>query len=393
MIVLLGIVAAIGPLAFDLYLSSFPEIATDLQTPINYVSLSLTAYMVGIAIGQLVNGPLLDRYGRQGPLIWGLALFIAGSLGCAVAPNIYVLILLRFVMALGGSVGMVATRAIIRDNFEHNEMARAFSALILVFGVAPIVAPIMGSLVLNYFGWRFNFVLLAIYAGAAIFLILRYLKNLKGPELGLSISPKNIFHNYVSLLNLREYMTYAIAGCFAMLAMFSFLSGSSYVIRGLLGFDEIDYAWIFGLNAAAYISASQINRSLLKRYDMQVLSRRFSFLYLLLGIPLMIQVYLGIPSVGAFLGNLIIFLSMLGLINPNVQALAMEPHKERAGFAAALLGALRMLVGALGSAYISFFHDESAWPMISLMGISALVLFVSLRLMPKAAQNQVYAND
>lgn len=382
----MGVIAAIGPLAFDLYLSSFPEIAEDLSTPINYVSLSLTAYMVGIAIGQLVNGPLLDRYGRKGPLIWGLVLFIGGSLGCLFAPNILMLICLRFVMALGGSVGMVATRAIVRDNFEQNEMARAFSALILVFGVAPIIAPIIGSLVLQYFGWRYNFLLLALYGLATIFLILRYLTNLKGPEQTLSIRPKNIIQNYRDLLRRADYRIYAIAGCFAMLAMFSFLSGSAYIIRELLGFSEIEYAWIFGLNAMAYITASQINRRLLKTYSMQLLSLRFSLVYLIVGLPLLWQVFLGIPSTAAFLANLILFLSLLGLINPNVQALAMEPHKERAGFAAALLGALRMLVGALGSAYISIFHDESAWPMISLMGISALVLFISLRMAPRTSE-------
>jgi len=378
LIVLLGIIAALGPLSIDLYLSGFPEIAEDLDTPINYVSLSLTAYFIGIAIGQLVNGPLLDRYGRRKPLLIGLILYVLGSIGCALAPGIYALIGLRFIMALGGSVGMVATRAVIRDHFEHEEMARAFSALILVFGTAPILAPMLGSFVLKEFGWRYNFIVLAIYAIIIILLAYRYLKDIRGPQEDLSIRPKDIFSGYGKLLADWRFLLYALSSGFGMMAMFAYISGSPYVVREVLAFDEINYALVFGANALAYIAASQVNSLLLRRYNTLRLSKSISIIFAILGIGLALNISLGLPSIPIFLANFLLFLAMLGFINPNLQALALEPFKEQAGAAAALIGALRMLVGTLASAYISFFHDETAWPMVSLMALSALILLILL---------------
>lgn len=374
LILLLGIIAALGPLSIDLYLSGFPEIALDLETEINYVSLSLTAYFIGIALGQLVNGPLLDRYGRKRPLLIGFAFYVISSLGCAVAPDIYSLIALRFVMALGGSVGMVATRAIIRDHFEHNEIARALSALILVFGLAPIVAPMLGSLVLQNLGWRYNFVVLSAYALVTGLLAWFFLKESRGPQPEVSIKPRHVIRAYRQLLVNPYFLVYALAGCFGMMAMFAYISGSPFVVREVLQFDEIEYALVFGINASAYIGASQINRLILKKRDMLKVSKIVSLFFGLLGLILIFQVGLGIPNIMAFLINFILFLAMLGFVNPNLQALAMEPFKEQAGSAAALLGALRMLVGTLASAYISIFHNQSAWPMVSLMGFSAVAL-------------------
>ncbi len=374
LIILLGIIAALGPLSIDLYLSGFPEIAKDLDTPINHVSLSLTAYFIGIAIGQLINGPLLDRFGRKKPILFGFALYMIAALGCAFAPDINSLIALRFVMALGGSVGMVATRAVIRDHFEHNEIARALSAIILVFGIAPVLAPSIGSFVLNVLGWRYNFVLLALYALLTSILTYYFLKDKYVPKADVSIAPRAIFRVYGSLFLNRQFLVYALGGCFGMMAMFAYIAGSPFVIREILAFDENQYAWIFGLVALCYIGASQVNMRLLKSSGMLELSKITSVLFALLGLGLLVQYILGIEHVYLFLINLGLFQAMLGFINPNLQGLAMEPFKNQAGAAAALLGALRMLFGTIASGYISIFHDESALPMVSLMVFSALAL-------------------
>ncbi|MCR9154013.1 MAG: multidrug effflux MFS transporter [Bacteroidetes bacterium] len=378
LILLLGTIAALGPLSLDLYLSGFPEIAIDLNTPINYVSLSLTAYFIGIAIGQLINGPLLDRFGRKTPLIIGLVFYAFSSIGCSLAPDIYSLIALRFVMALGGSVGMVASRAIIRDHFEHNEIARALSALILVFGLAPILAPMLGSLVLQHFGWRYNFLLLSGYALLISLLAGFFLKESHGADTSYSIKPIKIIASYRDLLRDRHFLVFSLAGCFGMIALFAYISGSSYVLRNILHFDEIQYAYIFGLNAICFIAASQVNRYLLKKYDMLLLSKYVALAFIGLALILVLQVVFGLTNSTAFIVNFILFLSMLGFINPNLQALAMEPYKSKAGSAAALLGSLRMLTGTAASAYISIFHDQSAWPMVSLFGLSALLLVAVL---------------
>lgn len=378
LIFLLGVIAALGPLSIDLYLSSFPEIGEDLNTPINYVSLTLTAYFIGISIGQLVNGPLLDRYGRKKPLVLGIGIYVISSLGCSLAPDIYTLIGLRFIMALGGSVGMVATRALIRDNFEHQDIARAFSMLILVYGTAPILAPFLGSYVLKTYGWRANFVVLAVYALIILLLTLKYLKDVRGPQKDYSLKLKDIAVNYASLIRDPRFFRYALSSGFGMMAMFAYISGSPFVVREVLHFDAMNYAAVFGSNALAYISASQVNQLLLKRRDVLKLSKVVAWLFAILGIGLVLNTALDIPSVPFFLFNFLLFLSLLGFINPNMQALALQPFKEQAGAAAALIGALRMLVGTLASVYISVLHDGTAWPMVSLMGISAILFFASL---------------
>ncbi len=378
LILLLGIIAALGPLSIDLYLSGFPEIGKDLNTPINYVSLTLTAYFIGIAIGQLINGPLLDRFGRKKPLIIGVSIYVISGLGCAFAPDIYMLIALRFIMALGGSVGMVATRALIRDNFEHQEIARAFSMLILVFGTAPILAPFLGSYILANYGWRYNFVALAVYGLLILFLIIRFLKDIRGPQEDYSLKPLDIAKGYGQLIADPRFLLYALSSGFGMMAMFAYISGSPYVVREVLGFDEMNYAMVFGGNALAYIGASQVNRLILKRFEVLKTSKVVSLIFAVLGIGLAVNTALGIPSVALFLVNFLLFLSMLGFINPNLQALALEPFKAQAGSAAALIGALRMLVATLASAYISVFHDASAWPMVSLMTLSAIILLALL---------------
>jgi len=157
LILILGAIAALGPLSIDMYLPGFPEMAQDLGTEIEMLSLSLTAYFIGISIGQIIYGPLLDRFGRKKPLLIGFGIYVLAALGCAFSPNISTFIVMRFLLALGGCAGMVATRAIIRDSFQTSEIARAFSALILVMGVAPILAPMLGGLILQNFGWPFIF--------------------------------------------------------------------------------------------------------------------------------------------------------------------------------------------------------------------------------------------
>ncbi len=378
LILILGAIAALGPLSIDTYLSSFPEIAKDLGTEINFVSLSLTAYFVGIAVGQLINGPVLDRYGRKKPLMIGLGLYFIAGLSCSLATSIEILVALRFLMALGGSVGMVATRAVIRDNFEHNDIARAFSALILVMGLAPIIAPMVGGIILQSFGWRPIFWFLAGYVLLILLATALFLKESKQPDHSVSLNPGEVIRNYIVLLSNPRFLLYAIAGCAGMAAMFTYISASPFVIRNVLSFDEIYFGYIFGSNALGYITASQVNRLILKRNDIRVVSKIVSIVFGLCGGLLLFQVLSGIPNELLFLLTQFFFLSMLGFINPNMQALALEPFPKQAGVASALLGALRMLIATLASGIISIWHDGSALPMASLMAICGLSLIVIL---------------
>ena len=374
LIIILGAIAALGPLSIDTYLAAFPEISKDLHTEINYVSLSLTAYFIGIAIGQLINGPLLDRYGRKKPLLFGLSIYVLASIACSFSTSIEMLVALRFTMALGGSVGMVATRAVIRDNCEHNDIARAFSALILVMGLAPILAPMLGGIILQSFGWRPIFWFLGAYALLIALAVLFLLRESKEADSSVSLNPISVLKNYWALLSDQRFLLYALAGCAGMAAMFTYISASPFVVREVLAMDEIYFGWIFGGNALGYIAASQLNRLLLQRLDIKVLSKRIALLFGFTGLLLLIVVLGGISNPLVFLITQFFFLSMLGFINPNMQALALEPFPKQAGAASALVGGLRMLMGTIASGTVALWHDGSALPMASLLALCGLAL-------------------
>ncbi|PTM02729.1 MAG: Bcr/CflA family drug resistance efflux transporter [Bacteroidetes bacterium] len=387
LILILGAIAALGPLSIDMYLPGFPEMAKDLETEIELLSLSLTAYFIGISLGQIIYGPLLDRFGRKRPLLIGFSIYVVAALGCAMSPNIATFISMRFLLALGGCAGMVATRAIIRDSFEANQVARAFSALILVMGVAPILAPLLGGVILQNFGWPFIFFFLAIYALLILIFSALFLKESHSGDESVSLWPKQVFIQYEKVLKNRSFFVYGLAGSVAMAAMFTYISGSPFVVREVLAFDEIYFGWIFGANAIGYISASQINRRLLKSYSTQLISQRVSWVFGFLSLLLILQVVLNLPNTYLFLLNLFLFLSCLGFINPNMQALALSPFTKNAGVASALVGGLRMLSGAIASLLISLLHNDTALPMGLLMGMAGLGFFLILRFSKVKAQS------
>ena len=387
LILTLGAIAALGPLSIDMYLPGFPEMAKDLETEIELLSLSLTAYFIGISLGQIIYGPLLDRFGRKRPLLIGFSIYVVAALGCAMSPNIATFISMRFLLALGGCAGMVATRAIIRDSFEANQVARAFSALILVMGVAPILAPLLGGVILQNFGWPFIFFFLAIYALLILIFSALFLKESHSGDESVSLWPKQVFIQYEKVLKNRSFFVYGLAGSVAMAAMFTYISGSPFVVREVLAFDEIYFGWIFGANAIGYISASQINRRLLKSYSTQLISQRVSWVFGFLSLLLILQVVLNLPNTYLFLLNLFLFLSCLGFINPNMQALALSPFTKNAGVASALVGGLRMLSGAIASLLISLLHNDTALPMGLLMGMAGLGFFLILRFSKVKAQS------
>ncbi len=367
LILILGAVATLGPFSIDTYLPGFPDIARDLNTDIAKVSLTLTSYFIGISAGQLIYGPLLDRYGRKKPLIIGISLYLVAALGCMLAPGIYYLIALRLLQALGGCVGMVASRAIIRDRFEVKEIARVFSSLILVMGVAPIIAPTLGGYLSSNFGWRSIFALLALLALAIILLITRVLAESRGPDPAVSLRPTRIAWNYWQVLTDRRFFVYSIAGSMAMAGLFAYIGGSPFVLMELMNFDETTYGWIFGANAGGFILGSQINRVVLQKRNSRVVTEWSAVLMLLTTLILVIGTLLGLLSAVSFLVGLFCFLFFLGFLNPNSNALAMEPFSENAGVASALIGSVRMLGGALSTALAGALHNGTEFPMIAIM--------------------------
>ncbi len=382
LILVLGTLSAIGPFSTDMYLPAFTAIARDLRTDISTVALSLTTYFIGISFGQLAYGPLLDRYGRKKPMILGLVLYIVAAAGCAFALSIESLITFRLLLALGGCVGMVSSRAVVRDLFSGSEMARVLSMLMVVFGVAPIVAPTIGGLVVTWLGWRFIFVVLSLIVMFILFLVTCFLKETKERDLSVSLLPMNVASGYCAVLKNRDFFIYTMAGAASAGGFFSYIAGSAFVYMDLLGFSPSVFGWLFGTNACGLIGASLVNRMLLRRLSSsQVVlivtaTQLAGSLLLLLGGPT------GFWPKSIVLSLVFFYVFCFGFVIPNATALALHPFTANAGSAAALNGSLHMLAGGCASALVSFFHNGTMAPMVSIMtGCTAIgVVFLGSQL-------------
>ena len=382
-ILLLGLLSAIGPFSIDMYLPGFPAIAEDLETSVDAVSYSLSSFFAGICIGQLVCGPLLDRFGRKRPLYAGLVLYILSSFGCAMAESIEVLIGFRLLQAFGGCVGMVAPRAIVRDLFPLHENAKIFSLLILVLGVSPILAPTAGSYVIAHYGWHTVFTILAIVTALIFVAVIFFLPESRKPDPGYSLRPAVILKSFATVMKEPQFYTYAISGGIVSAALFAYLSGSPFVFMKLYGATEQEYGWIFALIAAGLITSSQLNNVLLKKWSSETIIKWTLIVQVITGIVLVAGTASGIFGLTGIIVCMIIFLSCQGFSFPNASALSMAPFTREAGSASALLGALQMALGAMASAAVGLLNNGTAVPMTAVIAscaiLALLVLYIGKR--------------
>lgn len=361
-LLILGALCAFGPLAIDFYLPSFPTLAQQFATDVEHIQLSLAAYFVGIAIGQLFYGPLADRFGRRVPLLVGVALFALGSLACAIAPSLEWLIAARFVQALGGCAGMVITRAVVRDLCDPLASAKVFSQLVLVMGLAPILAPLGGGLLLNTLGWPWIFHSLAIFATLCLLAVLRWLPETRPQE--LPPAPlSGAFGQYRALLGNAPFMGYSLAGGVAMAGMFAYIAGSPFVFIELYGVPAEHYGWLFGSNAAGFVIMAQINARLVRAGGPALWLRRVVLVYLSSGLCLLALAWWRPEQLWPLLVPLFICVASLGCVLPNATACAMAGQGRHAGSASGLLGSMQFTVAASASALVAFLHDGSAVPM------------------------------
>jgi len=367
----LGALAAIGPFSTDMYLPGFQAIARSLRTDIAHVDLSLTSYFIGISIGQLVFGPMLDRYGRKRPIVLGLLLYIFAALGCALSPSIDCLIALRLFLAVGACVGMVGSRAVVRDLFSGSEIARALSMLMMIFGVAPIIAPTIGGVVVTLLGWRFIFGVLAAIAAVVLFAVQRLLRETRQADLSVSLRPRNVVREYINVFKEREFILYAGAASAATGCLFSYITGSPFLFIDLFGFTPTEFGWIYGVNACSLIAANQVNRMLLRKYDIGRVLLVFTAVQTAIGLLLLGGTSIGFLPKTAVLGLIFCFLFCFASIMPNATGLSLQRFSRNAGSASALVGGMQMIVGALASASVSYLHDGTAFPMALTMCASA----------------------
>jgi DHA1 family bicyclomycin/chloramphenicol resistance-like MFS transporter len=392
LILILGLLSAIGPFSIDMYLPGFPSIAANLHTTVDRVAYSLSSFFIGICAGQLLCGPLLDRFGRKTPLCIGLVVYIFASIGCSLSKSVEVLIALRFLQALGGCVGMVAPNAIVRDVFPVEENAKVFSLLILILGVSPILAPTAGSYLVAAFGWPIVFIVLAVVTALVLLAVIVWLPESKKPDPTFSLKPRPILTGFANVLKQPQFATYAFAGAIASAGLFAYLAGSPFIFMELYDVSEQQYGWIFATIAAGLIGCSQLNNVLLKKYSSAQIIKVVLFTQTTVGLVLVIGIAAGLLNLYGTIFLMFLFLSCQGFTFPNSAALAMAPFTKGAGSASALMGALQMACGAIASALVGVFFNSTAVPTAAIMAscssLGIIILLVGRRRIEYKARNE-----
>lgn len=378
LLLILGGLSAFGPLAIDLYLPAFPAMAESFGTDSEHIQLSLSAYFVGLASGQLFYGPIADRFGRRKPLLFGIVLFCLASLACAMATTLEWLLVARFAQALGGCAGIVVNRAVVRDLCTPIEAAKAFSQLMLVMGVAPILAPLGGGALLALGGWPWIFLFLTAFSGVYVFAVFFGL-----PETipnGMARPPlSSALGRYARLLREREFMFHALTGGIAMAGMFAYIAGSPFIIIELYGVPAEHFGWFFGVNAAGFILFAQFNSRLLRRRSPIKLLKLTSTIYLVCTASLFL-VALGRPeSLWPLMIPLFGSVAVIALVLPNSSAAAMAGHGHQAGVASALMGTMQFIIAGVTSAAVGLLHDGTAVPMAGIMATCGVLVVIMAR--------------
>lgn len=379
LILILGLLAAFGPLSIDMYLPALPDIAKDFGAPLSSVQLSLASFFVGIALGQIFYGPFTDRFGRKLPLYIGLSLYGIASFLCATTSQVEGLILFRFLQALGSCAGMVISRAIVRDIYKPQESAKIFSLIMLIMGVAPILAPVLGGFLTHVAGWRSIFWILTVLSFMTVAAIALFLQETKGPEKTVKFS--RTFHVYLEVLKDQTFLAYTISLSFVYAGMFSYITGSPYVFIEYFGFSPGDYSILFGANAAGLILFSQINAKLLRKFTPESIITKALPVTAAAGLILFLT---GVFKLSVWVVCPVLFLYILtmGLIAPNAAACALTNQKKTAGSASALMGTIQFTVSAICSSLVSKLHNGTVMPMMSVMfgcSLVAIILFLVLR--------------
>jgi DHA1 family bicyclomycin/chloramphenicol resistance-like MFS transporter len=370
-LVLLGALTAIGPLSIDMYLPSFPILEKALG---HGAQLSLASFFVGMTIGQVLYGSLSDRFGRKPPLVMGLSIFMASAFLAAHAQTMHELIIYRFFQGFGGCAGMVISRAIVRDRCEPSQAAQAFSMLILVMGLAPILAPLLGSYFLYHFDWQSIFYFKAVFAALCLIAIMRLIpESLTQPQ---NLPFMHVITNYGKLLVERSFMSYTLSSSLAFSGMFAYIAGSPNLLINHYGLSPSQYSLIFGLNAAGFIAASQLNAWLLRRgYSMFCLLHNALYVPALASSLLLMSVLLELATLPILLMGFFTYIASLGFISPNAGAAAMANQGHQAGAASALMGVLQFSLAAIIGGVLGIWHGGTLplFVILAMCGLGALI--------------------
>ena len=372
LILILGLLSAIGPFSIDMYLPGFPNIAADLHTTVAHVSYSLSSFFIGISVGQLLYGPLLDRFGRKLPLYTGLIIYLVTSLACAFVASANALIILRLLQALGACGGMVAARAMVRDLFPVEEIAKVFSMLMLVIGVSPIIAPTVGGYITASLGWHYVFVALTVMDAIILALVFFLLPESRHADASVSLKAKPILKNFINVIREPQFFTYAFTGSIASAGLYAYIAGSPSVFMELFKVTEKQYGWIFAFNAFGLIASSQLNTLVLRTKKSEHIIRVALICQTVTTTSFFIIAILNLLNIYSTIFFIFVFLCCQGFVFPNSSALSLAPFTRNAGSASALMGAIQMGIGTLTSAIVGFLANNTTLPMTGVMAACAI---------------------
>ncbi|MBH1965174.1 MAG: multidrug effflux MFS transporter [Comamonadaceae bacterium] len=373
MALILGLLSAIGPFAIDMYLPALPAIGQSLGADVSAVQLSLTAFFLSLGVGQLLYGPVSDMLGRKPPLYFGLVVFTAASVGCAMATNIETLIAFRFIQGLGAAAGMAIPRAVVRDLHTGNDAARLMSLLMLVFSVSPILAPLAGSAVIAVTGWRGVFWAVTLVGMAGLVLIYTMLDETRPVSERVESNLGSALRAYGVLLRDTHYLGLVFIGSSAMAGFFVYLAGSPFVLINHYGLTPTMYSLAFSVNAVAFIGAAQFTGALGERFGLVHVVKMAATASGVVMLSLLGYYLAGGDQLAVLMVLYFIASAFMGLVIPTTSVLALEKHGAIAGTASALLGTLQMLTGAAAMGVVGLFSNGKPLPMVVGMATGALI--------------------
>ena len=379
---LLGVLTAVGPLSTDMYLPAFPAIEASLGGRAGTAQITLATWFAGLAVGQITQGTLADRYGRRGPLVVGTLVYTLANAGCALATDIGTLSLLRFLAAFGGSASMVIPRAIVRDLADGHAAARLMSRLMLVMGAAPILAPTLGGAILGFYSWHAIFWFTAGYGALCCALVYFALPDTLKPQLRVKLSLGGIVTRFAGILRDRVFLFYALMGGSGMFGMFAYIGGSSPVFIQHFGFTPARYGMLFGVSAGMFIVASQLNPVLVGRLGGPRLVRIAVTTYAVSAAVLLADALTGFGGPAGIVGPMMLAMGSMGLTLPNSAVGALSRHAAHAGSASALMGTMQFTMAAAAGVLVGVLTDGTPRPMAALVLLGAVGAVVADRMRP-----------
>jgi DHA1 family bicyclomycin/chloramphenicol resistance-like MFS transporter len=377
--VLLGALIAVSPFAMDIYLASMPSMTTALATTSARVQLTLSMYMYGLGIAQLVAGPLSDRFGRRGILISGLALFVVASFACAAAPSIEVLIVARCVQALSVAVCATVPRAVVRDLYSGADAAHMLSLMGIVLGFAPIVAPVIGGQLFLWFGWRASFVFVTIYGVVMLLAVLSGVPETLKEANHRALHPRAMLANFAMLLRSPVFVGYGLTACFAYCGLFAFLAGSSFVFVSVMGSGARGFGFLFGAVMVGNLTGAMISTRVGRRYGIDRVIRFATALALVAGVAMAALAWAGVNHPLAIVVPMYFYMVALMMTLPQAMAGAMTPFPAMAGAAASLQQFSQFVMASTAALIVGLTYDQTQRPMTTAIAVSALLAFVTFR--------------